>query len=260
MFLNDLMGSVGVGLAGGITSGLLGVSPGGGLVIFSILILGSEQHVAQGISLIAQIFPTSVSGIKRYWEHGSRCPIRWLVFLTIGFLVGSVGGASSAGRVSGTVLQWTYVFYLLALDALLIIRRQRQPPDEASDNGVARIHWAALLTVGAIAGFSSGFMGIGGGLAVTVGLTATLRVSQRQAQLVSLVLSLIPTTLPAAWVYWHQGWSASWIVIGGVVLGLWGGTDLGARIANKLGKATLRRVLVGLVSAMAIYMACKAFG
>ena len=37
---------------------------------------------------------------------------------------------------------------------------------------------------------------------------------------------------PSARVYWHQGWSVSWLVIGGVVLGLWGGTDLGARMAS----------------------------
>ncbi|MGD0851720.1 MAG: sulfite exporter TauE/SafE family protein, partial [Bradyrhizobium sp.] len=68
MFLSDLVSSVSVGLVGGVTSGLLGVSPGGGLVVFSNLLLGSEQHVAQGISLVAQIPPTSVSGIRRYRE------------------------------------------------------------------------------------------------------------------------------------------------------------------------------------------------
>ncbi len=92
MFVNDLLASVGVGLVSGVTSGLLGVGPGGGLVIFSIFLLGAEQHVAQGISLVAQIPPTSISGIRRYWEKGSRSPVRWLVLLTVGFVVGGVGG------------------------------------------------------------------------------------------------------------------------------------------------------------------------
>src|ERR1700710_2607424 len=107
-----------VGLFGGITSGLLGVSPGGGLVVFSNLLLGSEQHVAQGISLVAQIPPTSVSGIRRYWEKGSRSPMHWLVLLSIGFLGGGVAGAFAAGSVSGAALRWTYVIYLIALDAM----------------------------------------------------------------------------------------------------------------------------------------------
>ena len=259
MLFSDLLSSVGVGLVGGVTSGLLGVSPGGGLVVFSNLLLGSEQHVAQGISLVAQIPPTSVSGIKRYWEKGSRSPIRWLILLTVGLLVGGIAGAFAAGGVSGSVLRWTYVFYLTALDAMLILRRQRQSPEEIGDNYSGQIHWAALLAVGVVAGFSSGFLGIGGGLAITVGLSAGLRVPQHQAQLVSLVISIIPTTIPAAWVYWHQGWSVSWLVIGGVMVGLWSGTDLGARMANRVGKTALHHILVGLVSVMAIYMAYKAF-
>ena len=72
MSIGELAAGLGVGLVGGITSGLLGVSPGGGLVVFSNLLLGAEQHVAQGISLVAQIPPTSLSGIRRYWEKGSR--------------------------------------------------------------------------------------------------------------------------------------------------------------------------------------------
>jgi uncharacterized protein len=258
LVVNDLLSSVGVGLVGGITSGLLGVSPGGGLVVFSNLLLGSEQHVAQSISLVAQIPPTSVSGMKRYREKGSRSPIRWLTLLSIGFLVGGVAGAFAAGGLSGAVLKWTYVFYLVALDAMLILRRHSQPSEEIAQNYSGYIHWAALLAVGVVAGFSSGFLGIGGGLAITVGLSAGLRIPQHQAQLVSLVISIMPTTIPAAWVYWHQGWSASWLVIGGVVLGLWGGTDLGARMANSVGKTTLHHTLVGFVSTMAIYMAYKA--
>lgn len=255
MFVNDLLASVGVGLVGGVTSGLLGVSPGGGLVIFSIFLLGAEQHVAQGISLVAQIPPTSISGIRRYWEKGSRSPLRWLVLLTLGFVV---GGALAAGGVSSSVLRWTYVFYLMALDALMILRLQDRWTKDTSDDRVIHVHGASLLCVGAIAGFSSGFLGIGGGLAITAGLAAWLKVPQHQAQLISLVMSIIPTTIPAAYVYWHQGWSTSWLVIGGVIVGLWAGTDLGARMANRFSETGLRRMLVGFVSAMAMYMAYKA--
>ena len=254
----ELLSGIGVGLVGGLTSGLLGVSPGGGLVIFSILLLGAEQHVAQGISLIAQIFPTSISGIKRYWEKGNRTPIRWLVLMTIGFVFGGVGGALAAGSVSATALRWTYVFYLVALDVLMILRPPHRRSEEDSETPSREIPWLALLVVGVIAGFSSGFLGIGGGLAVTVCLSAWLKVPQHQAQMASLVLAMIPTTIPAAYVYWQQGSSASWLVIAGVLIGLWTGTDLGARMANRVSETVLRRLVVGFVTAMAIYMAYKA--
>jgi uncharacterized protein len=55
MNLADIIGGLVTGLAGGLFSGFLGVTAGGILVPLLILILGKDQHVAQGISLVAQI-------------------------------------------------------------------------------------------------------------------------------------------------------------------------------------------------------------
>jgi uncharacterized protein len=111
-------------LQGG-ASGLLGVSPGGILVPITILVPGCEQHVAQGVSLVAQVPPTSVSGIRRYREHGSAVPLRWLLLLATGFVAGGPVGALAAGSVADSVLRWTYVVYLTALEILLLARRCR---------------------------------------------------------------------------------------------------------------------------------------
>jgi uncharacterized protein len=90
------------------------------------------------------------------------------------------------------------------------------------------VSYPALVAVGAFAGFSSGFLGIGGGLAITVGLSAWLKVPQHVAQMVSLALLTVPLTIPAAWVYWREGRIVSWPILVGVVLGLIAGTDVGA--------------------------------
>ena len=258
MMVPELLAGIGTGLAGGLTAGLLGVSPGGGLVVFSVLLLGAEQHAAQAISLIAQIPPTSLAGIKRYWEQGSRSPLRWLIVLALGFAIGGVIGAYAADLASSSVLQWTYVAYLVLLDVMLIVRRERKAEKQAPVSTSPHLHWAALLIVGLFAGLSSGFLGIGGGLATVVGLSAILRVPQHQAQMVSLVLALVPTTIPSAWVYWKQGWSTPWPVLAGVIIGLVAGTDLGARLANRIDRSALHATLIFFVSAMAIYMAYKA--
>jgi hypothetical protein len=256
--LGQLLAGVGVGLIGGVTSGLLGVSPGGALVAFSVLLLGADQHVAQGISLIAQIPPTSLAGAQRYREKGLGTPLVWLVWLAVGFAIGGVLGALAAGTASDAGLQWTYVAYLTALDLVMVFHPRHQLGDETSANRSDRTRWPGLLVVGAIGGFSAGFLGIGGGLAITVGLTAALDVPRHQAQLISLILASVPTTVPAAWVYWQKGWSGSWFAVAGVVLGLWGGTDFGARLANRAGAVTLHRTAIGFMSAMALYMAYKA--
>jgi uncharacterized membrane protein YfcA len=249
-----------VGLASGVASGLLGVSPGGALVVFSALLLGAEQHVAQGVSLIAQIAPTSLAGVRRYRDHGVRVPARWLILLGAGFLVGGVAGAFVAGGVSATALRWTYVAYLAGLDGLMILRALRGRGEALAIADSAPIAAAGLIAVGLAGGFASGFLGIGGGLAITAGLGAALKAPQRQAQMASLILSLVPTTAPAAYVYWRAGWTAPWPVIAAVIVGLWIGTDVGARLANQIGERTLGRLAIGFVAAMAIGMAFKAIG
>ena len=258
MNLHELLAGVLTGLAGGLTAGLLGVSPGGGLVVFSVLLLGAGQHVAQGISLVAQVPPTGLAGLRRYWQTGNRTPLRWIVLLTIGFVAGGAAGALAANNVSGPILRWTYVAYLVALDAMLILRGGRDKAEHDESGAVRDLHWAALLIVGLLAGLSSGFLGIGGGLATVVGLSAVLGVPQHQAQMVGLVMSVIPTTLPSAWIYWSEGTLASWPVLAGVVVGLIAGTDLGARAANRIDRARLRVAMIFFVSLMAIYMAFKA--
>lgn len=255
--LPDLLAGGGAGLVAGLASGFTGTSPGGGLVIFSVLLLGAEQHVAQGTSLITQIPPTGLAGIRRYLQSGNRSPLPWIIWIGLGFLIGGAGGGYAATAVSDSVLQWTYVVYLVALIALLILRRERKDGSlEAGDR--EKLHWLPLFLIGALAGFSSGFMGIGGGLAITVGLAAGLRVPQHQAQLVSLVFSVIPTNLPAAWIYWSKGLMVGWPAIIGILAGLWVGTDLGARMANGVSRSVLRRAMIALVSLMALYMAYKA--
>ncbi|VIO66517.1 hypothetical protein CI1B_16390 [Bradyrhizobium ivorense] len=258
MNMHDLLAGIATGLAGGLTAGLLGVSPGGGLVVFSVLLLGAGQHVAQGISLVAQVPPTSLAGIRRYWQSGNRTPLCWIALLTIGFVAGGAAGALAANHVAEPALRWSYVAYLVALDAMLILRGGRDKP-EGDDAGARRdVSWAALLVVGLLAGLSSGFLGIGGGLATVVGLSAVLGVPQHQAQMASLVMSLIPTTIPSAWIYWTEGSLASWPVLTGVTIGLLAGTDLGARAANRIDRTTLRSAMIFFVSLMALYMTFKA--
>jgi uncharacterized membrane protein YfcA len=207
--------------------------------------------------LITQIPPTGLAGVRRYWQNGNRSPLLWIVWIGIGFLVGGAGGGYGAATVSDAVLQWTYVVYLVALLVLLIVRGEgKNGSSETRDS--EKLPWLPLFLIGTLAGFSSGFMGIGGGLAITVGLTAGLRLPQHQAQLVSLIFSVIPANIPAASIYWSKGLIVGWPAIVGILAGLWIGTDLGARAANGVSKSVLRRVMIALISLMALYMTYKA--
>jgi uncharacterized membrane protein YfcA len=260
MNATDILGGLLAGGVGGIASGFLGITSGGILVPLLVLILGKDQHVAQGISLLAQVVPTSLSGVRNYSQSGHRVPLRWLIWLAVGFAIGGCVGALLATHVSDRALQWTFVGYLVILEAIVILRPPRSKMEGTADESQdLPLHWASLSSIGAIAGWSSGFLGIGGGLAITALMTGLLKVSQHRSQAVSLAVTALPVTLPAALLYVQQGTELPWLTIISLVVGLWVGTDIGARFANRVSPAKLRVVLMIMIAGMAIFMAFKAW-
>jgi uncharacterized membrane protein YfcA len=257
----DILGGLVAGGVGGIASGFLGITSGGILVPLLVLVLGKDQHVAQGISLVAQVVPTSLSGVQNYRRSGHSISLRWLIWLAIGFAIGGCVGALLATQVSGRALQWTFVGYLVILLALVILRPPRAKlPGTADDAGEAPAHWATLAAIGGVAGWSSGFLGIGGGLAITALMTGLLKLSQHRAQAMSLAVTALPVTLPAALLYVQQGRALPWATIVALIVGLWIGTGLGARLANLVSPDKLRVVLMLVIAGMAAFMAFKAWG
>ena len=71
MNLADILGGLLAGGVGGLASGFLGITSGGILVPLLVLLLGKDQHVAQGVSLVVQVVPTSLSGVRNYSRQRS---------------------------------------------------------------------------------------------------------------------------------------------------------------------------------------------
>src|SRR6202000_3133063 len=139
----DIIGGFVTGGVGGFFSGFLGVTSGGVLVPLLVLLLGKDQHVAQGISLVAQIFPTSLSGVRNYSRSGHRISVRWLIWLSAGFCIGGIVGAPLATKVPDRAWQWTFAGYLAILIAIVVLRGSRSRP-EAADGDVpddVPVHW-----------------------------------------------------------------------------------------------------------------------
>jgi uncharacterized protein len=107
--------------------------------------------------------------------------------------------------------------------------------------------------IGAIACWSSGFLGIGSGLAITALMTGLLKISQHRSQAASLAVTALPVTLPAALLYVQQGTELPWLTIVSLIAGLWIGTDIGARLANRVRPDRLRIVVIAGMSAFMAY-------
>jgi uncharacterized protein len=255
----DILGGLLTGGIGGIASGFLGVTSGGILVPLLVLLLAKDQHVAQGISLVAQVVPTSLSGVRNYSRSGHRISMRWLIWMATGFCIGGIVGALLASQVPDRTLQWCFVGYLLILLAIILLRPPR-PKMEAGEDLAEDppLHWASLCAIGAVAGWSSGFLGIGGGLAITALMTALLKISQHRSQAMSLAVTALPVTLPAALFYVQQGTELPWLTIISLIVGLWGGTAIGARFANHVRPDKLRLMLIITIALMAVFMTFKA--
>ena len=247
-----------VGGIGGAVSGMLGVGSGGILVPWLVIVLGLEQHMAQQVSLVAQILPTGLPGLLHYGKKGHKVPRSWIVLIAAGFLVGGYVGAGFAGDLADRTLRLCFVGYLVLLASIVAFKKSSSGSKVDASTALTAGSGFAFLIVGVVGGVSSGLLGIGGGLAITALLSGVLRLSQHQSQAVSLAVTLLPLSIPAVWVYVQSGHPIPWVLSGSVVIGLVIGTSLGALLANRLNEEKLRYWFLGLILAMAACMTVKA--
>jgi uncharacterized protein len=103
--------AIAVGFAAGVLAGLFGV--GGGILFVPALtiVLGLEQHHAQGTSLLA-ILPTVAVGAWRQHRYGN---VRWKPALILGVagIAGVVGGGFVAESLPGNVLRRLFAVFLV---------------------------------------------------------------------------------------------------------------------------------------------------
>jgi uncharacterized protein len=121
----EIAGTLAVGFAAGMASGLLGI--GGGLLFVPglVLILGETQLRAEATSLLA-IIPVAIVGATRQKSYGN---LRLRDALTIGILspLGVLGGVGLANVVSDKVLSYLFAAMLL-YSAFNLAKRAIAPP------------------------------------------------------------------------------------------------------------------------------------
>ena len=150
-----------VGAVAGLLAGLLGV--GGGVVVVPSLAFAfaaqgvAPQYVmplALGTSLAAIVF-TALASVRAHSAHGA---VDWRIVarLTPGLILGALGGASVATRLSSNVLTVVFAVFLWGVATHLVL--DAMPAQARPLPG--RL---GLLGVGGVIGFVSGVVGIGGG-------------------------------------------------------------------------------------------------
>jgi len=248
---SHLLAGLGTGLCGGLLSGLFGI--GGGIVMVPLLglVLGLDQHRAQGATLAAMLLPTGLPAVLEYRRRGIITSLPLVAVLVLAFLFGVTGGSLLANQIAQGPLCWGFAAFLVFLAVQTILRGE--PP---ADRGVMPVDLAGLWTwglpIGLVGGLLSGLTGLGGAVVVIPLLASRFRMTQHQAQLTSLMMMLPPIGLPGVIIYARAQGSLPWTVIGGVAIGFAIGALGGARMATGLRGPWLKQVYAAFVLLMAV--------
>lgn len=116
---------IGVGVAAGFLAGLLGIGGGVLVVPAMVLLLGFDQHVAQGTSLLV-ILPAAITGSWTHHRNG-RWTFRDAAALAAGGIVGALVGSITALSLDDDVLRRLFAVFLIASALRLLFQRPRPP-------------------------------------------------------------------------------------------------------------------------------------
>jgi uncharacterized membrane protein YfcA len=243
--VNQILGFI-IGLSGGLLGGLVGV--GGGIIMIPLMtrLAKLTQHQAHGTSLVAIVF-TGLAGAGTYSLHGS---VDWqaALLLTATAVITARYGALYAHSLPEKKLKKAFGFFLIIASLLLLTK--------SSILGIVhRPSWwvkaAAYLFSGALTGFISGMMGVGGAGVMIPLMVLLAGMEQHLAQGTSLLV-MVPAGMTGALTHYRLGNVQTKIVWGMVIGGLAGGY-LGATTANLLPGLTLTLIFSGIGIWMGIH-------
>ena len=94
---------------------LSGLAIGGGTLLVPALVflVGTQQHVAQGVSL-AVFIPTAIVAIITHARQGN-VKFKLALYLIAGSVVGAVGGSLLASHLDGELLRKIFGFFLIVM-------------------------------------------------------------------------------------------------------------------------------------------------
>lgn len=265
-----------VGVVIGVCSGMLGI--GGGLLIVPTLRLGYglSAFVATATSLFA-IIPISLAGAITHLRARTCLP-------KLGIILGIAGAITSSagvylGSISPAWLIMLVAAIIIAYSAFTMlskaVRMGKQKPafSEAAGSGEdeteprASCAAAPALTpktialgvaIGLIAGFASGYVGVGGGFIMVPLLTAWLGIPMKNTSgtsLIAIIILAIPGVIQQAMLGHIDYLTGIMICVGAIP-----GAVLGARLVPRVPERTLRFIFSGLLAVAAVMLVLKELG
>ncbi|MCK9374608.1 MAG: sulfite exporter TauE/SafE family protein [Syntrophobacterales bacterium] len=237
------MTSLLIGLIAGIFGGLVGL--GGGVIMIPLMVrcFKFNQHQAHGTSLMALVF-TGLSGALTYYLNGSVDVVAALLLAAAAILTARFG-ALYAHALPEWRLKRAFGFFMIFVSLLLLSKPYLAHLAFLSHPATGWVKVLALLASGALAGFLSGMMGVGGGSIMVPALVLLVGLSQYSAQGSSL-LAMVPAGSVGAYTHWRLG-NVVTQVLPALIIGILVGTFLGGNLAHLLSEANLRLIFAAVL-------------
>lgn len=241
-----------IGLLIGLSSGMFGI--GGALLATPLLKvgLGLPALLALATPLPAAI-PAAISGTVGYARAKLvRYDIAWRVLIFAMPL--NIAGAYLTKFTPGSILMIA-TGVVLVYSAWTFLRKGLSKSNENAEEIREELPGPLLYASGALAGFMSGFLAIGGGIVMVPAFVKVLRMPVKQAVATSL-LCVAALAIPGVIVHTNLGhidWNVSLILCAAVIPMSY----LGARLATSLKSATLERIYGIVMLVFAIYFIVK---
>ncbi|HTX38229.1 MAG TPA: sulfite exporter TauE/SafE family protein [Bryobacteraceae bacterium] len=247
---------------------------GGGVIVTPVLtlLLGVDLHHAMGAALIS-VIATSSGAAAAYVREGFS-NVRVGMFLEIATTLGAVVGAHLTTVVPGSALAIIFGLVLLysawhslqappgktsaAADALAVrLRLNGAFPDAGRlvEYGVERVKAGFALMFGA--GLLSGLLGIGSGAMKVIAMDQVMTIPFKVSTTTSNFMIGV-TAAASAGTYIRHGYVRPSLAMP-VMLGVLGGSVLGARQLAGAGTRVLRLVFAGVIVVMAVEMIYSGF-
>lgn len=261
--------SVGLGVFVGIMMALTGA--GGGILSVPLLVFGLNLSVASAgpIGLLAIAVAGSLGAINGLRTNLLRYRAS-LVMAALGILLAPIG-LYLAHRIPNQPLLIAFASLLIVVSVRMLIQAQqeitgaipKEPPTPPCklDQSIGRLIWSvpcarALIGSGAVAGFLSGLLGVGGGFIIVPALKKYTDLPMQSIVATSLgVLALISITgVASAAVAGHLNWSIALPFAAGAVAGM----VLGSVIAKQISGPRIQQafaIFTFLISISLLYKA-----
>jgi len=220
-------------------------------VLVYIAKLPASEAIAMSLLIVGL---ASASGTVKYWKRGF---VNWrLAFLfALPGMVASFLGARLTRFVSSDLLLFT--FGVLTMGISIILYNKSSKGTGSSEQVVCRPAFTLSIGVGAVIGFLTGLLGVGGGFLIVPAIALLMKCSLYTAIGTSLVIIAVNSI---AGLSGHLSTMKLNIPLSVMFLSATiGGAIIGARISDKLNTTVLQKVFSTLIFLVGVFMTTSIF-